>query len=129
MKALLLPSILFIVGIGAVFARVSFQNPEQPRFLSVSTQAKQNAWRTSHVPNRVEDMEFKSSWAAEFNDLISSPEAFGDYYNVHVTRFGNTNKYIIKQKVSSFRRDTEKEVLKYKIMELLIFDSGYLRLC
>ncbi len=113
MKAFLLLAILFFVWVGveaALLERVSFLHPEQPSYLSSSKHAHQNTLRT-YGTKRV-DEEFRSSWVAEFNDLIPvSPKEFGEHHNVHVTRFGNTNKYVIKQKMASLGRDTEKEVL------------------
>lgn len=89
------------------------RNPEQPRLLPNSLSVKQKNSRLPVIKRDVDlqQIEFKSSWVVEFNDLIiSSLEDFKEYHNVHLRQIGKTNKFAIRQKVASLGRDSKKEV-------------------
>lgn len=87
------------------------RNPEQPRLLPNSLSVKQKNSRLPVIERDVDlqQIEFKSSWVVEFNDLIiSSLEDFKEYHNVHLRQIGKTNKFAIRQKVASLGRDSKK---------------------
>jgi subtilisin family serine protease/subtilisin-like proprotein convertase family protein len=88
------------------------RNPEQPRLLPNSLSVKQKNSRLPVIKRDVDlqQIEFKSSWVVEFNDLIlSSLEDFKEYHNVHLRQIGKTNKFATRQKVASLGRDSKKE--------------------
>ncbi len=115
---LFLVTIIFVACPGVEATRFEFgPNPQQPRLLPGASSFKKGA----RVPSikresNFEEIEFRSSWIVEFNDLIvSSPEEFGEQYNLHIRQVPGTNKFAVQHRVTSFGRDLKKEVRAGKL--------------